>query len=168
MIKEFLKYLGLFLLLVLLQEFVFNNIQLNGFLNPYVYVLFILVLPFQTPRWILLVSGFMLGLSVDIFSDTLGFHAFATTLMAFARPYVLNIISGREEFDKGNIPSMAGYGSGWFIKYASALILIHHFSLFYLEAFSFHGFFFTFIRVVLSSAFTLVFIVLAQMLFYKR
>jgi rod shape-determining protein MreD len=168
MIKDFFKYTGLFLLLVLLQEFVFNNIQLSGFLNPYIYVLFILVLPFKTPQWVLLVSGFLLGFSVDIFTDTLGFNAFSTTLMAYCRPYVLNIISGREEFDKGKIPSMAGYGIGWFIKYAATLIVIHHFTLFYLEAFSFHGFFFTFFRVVLSSAFTLLFIIIAQLLFYKR
>ena len=95
MIKFLLKYFGLFVLLVLLQEFFFSNIQLSGFINPYVYVLFVLMLPMKTPRWILLTTAFLLGLSVDLFADTLGFHTFATTLIAFVRPDVINFFTNR-------------------------------------------------------------------------
>lgn len=167
MIKLLLKYFGLFVLLVLLQEFFFSNIQLSGFLNPYIYVLFVLMLPLKTPQWILLVSSFLLGLSVDIFADTLGFHAFATTLIAYVRPNVLNFFTNRDDFTKGAIPTMGTYGIPWFLRYAGVMILIHHFTLFYLEAFTFHGVFFTLFRVIASSALSLLMIVFAQLLFYK-
>ncbi len=168
MIKFLLKYFGLFVLLVLLQEFFFSNIQLSGFINPYVYVLFVLMLPMKTPRWILLTTAFLLGLSVDLFADTLGFHAFATTLIAFVRQDVINSFTNRDDFGKGAIPTMASYGLQWFLRYAGAMIVIHHFALFYLEAFTFHGFFFTMFRVIVSSVFTLLIVVLAQYLFYKE
>lgn len=168
MIKFLLKYFGLFVLLVLLQEFFFSNIQLSGFLNPYVYVLFVLMLPMKTPRWLLLTAAFLLGLSVDIFADTLGFHAFATTLIAFVRPYVINFFTHRDDFGKGSVPSLAVYGLPWFLRYAASMIVIHHFALFYLEAFTFQGFFFTFFRIIISSAFTLLVVLLAQYLFYKE
>jgi rod shape-determining protein MreD len=168
MIKFLLKYFGLFVLLVLLQEFFFSNIQLSGFINPYVYVLFVLMLPMKTPRWILLTTAFLLGLSVDLFADTLGFHAFATTLIAFVRPDVINFFTNRDDFGKGSVPTMAAYGLQWFLRYAGVMILIHHFALFYMEAFTFHGFFFTMFRVVVSSVFTLLIVVLAQYLFYKE
>ncbi|SDB99752.1 rod shape-determining protein MreD [Williamwhitmania taraxaci] len=168
MIKYLLKYFGLFVLLVLLQEFFFSNIQLSGYLNPYVYILFVLMLPLNTPRWIMLVTAFLLGLSVDLFANTLGFHAFATTLLAFIRPNIIALFSNRDDYNQGPVPTMAGFGLPWFLRYAGLCILIHHFTLFYLEAFTFHGFFFTFLRVILSSVFTLVIIVLSQLLFYKE
>lgn len=142
--------------------------QLSGFLNPYVYVLFVLMLPMKTPRWVMLVSAFLLGLSVDLFADTLGFHAFATTLLAFVRPNIIASFTSRDDYGKGPVPSLSAYGLQWFLRYAGVAILIHHFTLFYMEAFTFHGFFFTLLRIILSSVFTLIFVVLAQFLFYKE
>jgi len=70
-------------ILILFQVFVLNNIQVSGYINPYMYVLFILLLPFETPRWLLLISGFAIGISIDLFANTPGMHASATVFMAF-------------------------------------------------------------------------------------
>ena len=67
MINLYVRNIGRFIVLVLFQVLVLNNIQFSGYVNPFMYVLFILLLPFETPRWLLLLSGFLLGLSVDIF-----------------------------------------------------------------------------------------------------
>jgi len=67
MIKSFLTYFFLFVILIVTQLLVFNNIELSGYINPYVYVLFILLLPFDVPRVVLLLSAFLLGLCIDLF-----------------------------------------------------------------------------------------------------
>ncbi len=157
-----------FIILVLFQVLVLNNIQFSGFVNPFMYVLFILLLPFETPRWLLLVSGFLLGLSVDIFSNTLGLHASATLFMAFLRPYVLRVISPRDGYETGTFPRVFYYGIAWFLNYAIILVFAHHLFLFYLEVFRFSEFFRTLLRVILSSSFSILFIVLSQYIVFRK
>jgi len=79
-----------FLLLVLFQVLVLNNIEFLGFINPYLYILFILSLPVQTPRWFALLLAFVLGLTIDTFSNTMGMHAFASVLICFLRNGIIN------------------------------------------------------------------------------
>ena len=157
-----------FIVLVLFQVLVLNNIQFSGYMNPFMYVLFILLLPFETPRWLLLISGFLLGISVDIFSDTLGLHASASVFMAFLRPYVLSVISPREGYESGTYPRVFYYGLTWFLQYAVILVVMHHVFLFYFEVFRFSEFFRTFLRVVLSSSFSIAIIVLSQYIIYRK
>ena len=79
MYSDILKYLGLTVILLLLQFLVLNNINFMGYVNPYIYILIILLLPYRITRWMLLIIGFALGFAVDYFSNTLGlpYHRFA-------------------------------------------------------------------------------------------
>jgi rod shape-determining protein MreD len=167
MIKLLPRYIFSFIVLVLVQVFVLNNIQLGGFINPYFYVLFILILPFEIPSWVLLFVALLLGLSIDLFSSTLGMHSSATVFMAFLRPYVLKLIAPRDGYEKETLPQLKYYGAGWYIRYASILILAHHAFLFYIEVFSLSNFFATFVRVVLSSIFTILLVLISQYFFRK-
>lgn len=162
------KYLFMFIVLVLLQVLLLNHIQISGLINPYMYILFILLLPFDTPKFLLLVSGFLLGLTIDTFTNTPGMHASATTFLAFIRPGVINLISSRDVFELNAPPRINTLGFNWFIKYCMSLVLIHHFFLFYIEAFTLHGFFITFSRSILSAVFTIVLIIISQYLIYKE
>ena len=168
MIKALPKIILRFIILVLIQVLIFNNIELSGYINPYIYILFILLLPFDTPGWLLLLLGFLLGISIDIFSDTPGMHTIATTLTAFLRPFVLDIIAPRDGYETGANPRISNYGLTWFLRYAGILTVIHHFVLFYIEIFHFGGFFPTLFRVILSSAVTLLIIVLSQYVVYRQ
>lgn len=168
MIKEITRHLGNFFLLLLIQVLILNHIEFSGFINGYLYVLFILILPFETPKWLLLIAAFMMGFSVDLFCQTLGIHTLATITMAFIRPYLLEVISPREGYDIGVRPNVNSFGFYWFLKYAIILVLAHHFVLFYTETFHFHQFFSTFFRVILSSMFTIILIILSQLLILKR
>ncbi len=168
MIRVLPRNIVRFVLLVLLQVLVFNNIQLGGYLNPYIYVLFLLLMPFETPRWLLLVAAFGLGISIDVFTNTLGMHAAATVFMAFIRPFVLNAIAPRDGYEIGTFPRLFFYGFKWFFKYSFILILAHHFVLFYLEVFSFAHFFHTLSRVLLSTVFSTLFIVLSQYIAFRK
>ena len=157
-----------FILLVLFQVLVLNNIQINGYINPYYYVLFILILPFETPKWLILFSGFFLGLTIDFFSHTIGMHAAATTLMAFLRPSVIRLLSANRDLDPGMEPSVRDMGFSWYFTYSLILIFFHHLLLFYLEVFRFNEFFQTLGRVVISTVVTLVLIIIGDYIIRKR
>lgn len=168
MIRNLPRYLLQFILLILLQVLLLNNIQLGGYINPYFYILFILLLPFDTPAWFVLILGFVLGFSVDLFMNTLGLHASATVFMAFLRPSVLKFIAPRDGYEPGTLPRIAHQGAEWFIRYTVILTLGHHLFLFYAEAFHFADFFATLLRVLLSTIFSSLLIVMSQYFIYRE
>ena len=156
-----------FVLLVLVQVLILNHIQLSGYLNPYLYVLFLLLLPFEIRNWLLLLLAFVLGFTVDIFSNTLGMHLAATLFMAYCRPFVLSIIEPRGGYEVGSIPSIRDMGLTWFVSYAGILVLLHHLLLFFLEVFRFSEAWITLGRVFASAACTMLLILIAQYLTYR-
>ncbi|MCX6326043.1 MAG: rod shape-determining protein MreD [Bacteroidia bacterium] len=166
MINSILRFVLIFILLILLQILLFNNIQFSGYVNPYVYLMFILLLPVEIPSWVLLLLSFATGLVMDIFSGSAGMHTSATVLAGFVRPYVLRLISPRDGYETGSDPSMVTYGFRWFFTYVLLIVLVHHTTLFYLEVFRFADFFRTMLRVLLSSLFTVTFILLIE--YYRR
>lgn len=99
MIINILKYALIFVVSVMLQVLVFNNILIAKMISPFFYILFILLLPFETPRSAMLVLAFVLGLSIDAFNNTLGVHAAASVLVAYLRPSLLSLISSRETLE---------------------------------------------------------------------
>jgi rod shape-determining protein MreD len=166
MINSILRYILIFVLLILLQVLLFNNIQFSGYVNPYVYIMFILLLPVEIPSWLLLLLAFATGLIIDFFSGSPGVHTSATLLAGFVRPYVLRGVSPRDGYEPGSDPSMNIYGFRWFFTYTLLIVLIHHTTLFYLEVFRLADFFRTMLRVILSSIFSLTFILLIE--YYRR
>lgn len=160
-------YSLLFAVSVLVQVLIMNHIQFSHFVNPYFYLLFLLLLPVGVPRYMLLLLGFGLGLTIDLFSNTPGVHASATVLVAFIRPFLLNT-ANLDEQEKAIRPTIYNMGFTSFIRYAAIIVLIHHFVMFYLEVFSFTGFFQTFLRSFFSSIFTFVFIVISQFLIFRK
>ncbi|HBF88291.1 MAG TPA: rod shape-determining protein MreD [Bacteroidales bacterium] len=157
-----------FIGLVLLQVFILNNIQFSGYFNPFLYTLFILLLPFEIPTWFLLILSFILGVTVDVFSNTLGLHTAATVFMGFLRPYVLKVLSPRDGYEPGTLPKIGNFGLSWFLKYSIALVFAHHFMLFFLEVFGFDNFFSTIFRIIASSIFTISLIILSQYITYRK
>jgi len=157
-----------FFFLILLQVLILNNINLGGFINPYLYVLFVLMLPMETPGWLVLLSAFFLGLGIDIFMQTLGIHSASTVFMAYCRRYVLRLLSPRDGYDFGLQPSIRDMGFTWYFSFAGILILLHHCLLFFLEVFRFSEFFATLGRTVMSTFFTLLLVILCQFLAYKK
>lgn len=156
-----------FIILIFIQIFILNKVYLGGYINPYLYVLFILTLPFNTPKWLLLPSAFLCGLVIDYFSNSLGMNAAACTFIGFMRPVVLQTIMVNREFSPGDEPGIGTMSPRWFFIYASIMVVIHHLILFYIEVFRFSEFFVTFFRAMLSSAVTLILISITQFLFFK-
>ncbi len=107
MIVTVFKQVVIFFLLVLFQGLILNNIEFGSYVVPFLYVIFILALPFETPNWLVLIIGFVLGLTVDSFTNTLGMHTSATVIMAFCRAYVLKLIKPLPQ-PKPELPRFTG------------------------------------------------------------
>ena len=156
-----------FVVLVLLQVLVIDHIRLGGYVHPYIYLIFIMLLPFGTPKWQLLVFGFVLGLTVDLFTGTPGLHAGATTLMAFCRPSIISLISGNQKFENIPEPNLGQLGGMWFFRYVLCLVFVHHFALFLLESFSFRLIGQIMLRILLSVPVS-VFLIMMILFIFKR
>lgn len=157
-----------FLLLVLIQVLVLNNMNLGGFMNPYIYVLFILLLPSNINKSLLLILAFITGLTIDYFGNTLGLHASACVAIAFLRPGTINLFFRNHEFSGDEEPGPSSIGYGGFLKYAISLMFIHQTILFYLEILSFSDFFFTLSKVLLSTVLSVILMMIAILLTGKR
>ncbi len=164
LLKNIIRFIGL----VLLQILVFNNIEVFSFITPFIYILFIIMLPFDTPKWVILVSGFMMGMCVDIFSNTGGIHTASTVLMAYISPWAQKVVSSKQDPEAGTQPGIKTMGFRWFFFYTLILTTVHHICLFYLEIFSLTDFFGTLKHALYNVAFTMVFIIISQYLFIGR
>lgn len=157
-----------FVVLVLIQVFLLKNISLYNLSVPYLYILFIMLLPFETPNLLLFLLAFLLGLSIDAFYDTPGLHAAACVLMAFVRVLFISITVQKDGFDTEPEPTLGNMGFRWYFAYSAILILFHHFFLFNLEVFRLTEIQYTLLRFISSSVFTLFLILTSSFLFYRR
>jgi len=151
--------------LVLVQVFIFNKINIGGFANPMIYPLFIILLPFETNKNFSLFIAFMLGLSIDLFTGSIGLHTSATVFMAFIRPLAYSLISSNKVFESGIKPGINDLGLMWFISYTSALIFAHHIFFFLIEIFTFDEILHTFTKIVLSSLLSIFSIIVIDVVF---
>jgi len=166
MINSILRFGLIFILLVLAQILLFNNIQFSGYVNPYIYIMFILLLPAEIPAALTLFLSFGIGIVIDFYSGSVGMHAFASTFAGFVRPFVLRSISPRDGYTPGEQLSMLSYGFRWFLLYAAIIVFVHHAVLFFVEAFRIIDFLRTFFRIILSTVFSLTFIMIIE--FYRK
>ncbi|MCF8366602.1 MAG: rod shape-determining protein MreD [Bacteroidales bacterium] len=157
-----------FIVLLLLQVLVFNNVDFNSYVYPAFYVYFILLLPFETAGWLLLLSSFLMGLSVDFFTNSLGINAAASTFTAFLRPALFKLLKSKKEYVPGITPGIKDLGFRWFFAYALILIFAHHSVLFFLEIFNFNDALQTIHRIIASSVATIILVLLTQAFFNKK
>ena len=94
MIQNYRKYSIRFITLILLQILVMNNINLFGYLNPMIYLLFLLLFPFYLNQTVYIFLGFLMGLSIDLFSQGGGAHTIASLTICFIRPAIIGVIFG--------------------------------------------------------------------------
>lgn len=125
-----------FIVLALVQVFILNKIHLFGYATPLLYLYFILTLGQGVTRNQLMLLAFVLGLVIDVFSNTFGIHAAASTLVAFLRPALIRLFFLRDEGEPFT-PGIRAMGGGAFARYALLATLIHHTVVFCLEYFSF-------------------------------
>lgn len=153
--------------LVLIQILLLRNLSFYNIATPFVYILFLLLLPFGIPNLLLYLVAFITGLALDAFYDTLGVHTAACVMLAFVRILFISVTVNRDGFDEPE-PTLGNMGFKWFILYAFLCTFSHHLVLFFLETFRLTEFSYTLLRCFFSGVFTLFTVVLIEFMFYNR
>jgi len=157
-----------FCLFMAIQILIFLHFSLfQGTALCFVYIAFLLILPYDISNISLILIGFFSGLFVDMFYNTGGIHAAATVLIAFLRPYIINTLTPRGGYEEGVELSVASLGFRWFATYAIILIFIHHFMLFIIWLLGFGDVLLVLSKTIASSVFTLVIVLLFQYLIFS-
>ena len=157
-----------FFVIAAFQVFILDGVHLLGYINPLIYLWFILMLPTNTPKWAVLLLSFSMGFVVDIFAGYIGIHCAVLTFIGFIRPLFINIFFSGKEIESNLRPSIAEMGLSTFLPYLAFLVFIHHFLYFSFEIFSFSEFFKTLLRIFLSSITTILLILLFDFLFFRK
>lgn len=163
LINNIFRFIGL----LLLQVLILNHINLFGFINPMVYIVFVILYPIKKKKTLFLVLSFLLGLAVDVFSDSGGINAAATLCIAYFRLSILNTILRKTEFDY-LLFNLRAISFGKALLFISILTVIHHFIVFSLEYFSFSSIIPIISNTIQTSIFTILISVLGIIIFSKK
>ena len=156
-----------FIILLLLQVTILNRINFGGFINPQIYVLYVVLFPYYNKhKGYLLMSSFFLGISIDFFMNSGGINAFSLTLIAYFRQDIFNMIVGKQ--DKNESLYFYDIPTTKVITYVIILTFIHSASMFWLENFSFDELGSMFARIFFSTLYSTVIIYFTLVLFLRR
>lgn len=156
------------ILIVLAQVVFFKNLVLFDSAFCFAYILIFLMLPMDTNPVVQLFVGFVVGIIVDMFYNTLGIHAAASVLLMYLRTYWSQVMTPSGGYDAGPKINVRTQGLGWFLAYTYPLLFVHALLLFFIEASGFSLFWQTMQKAFYSSIFTLAVILVIQYLFYKK
>jgi rod shape-determining protein MreD len=157
----------LFISLVLLQVLILNNINLFGYLNPYIYIVFVFFYPLRKEKGSFLLLSFFLGLSIDFFLNSGGINAAATLFIAYFRLPILTYVLRKSDFDY-QLFNVRSISFGKSITYIFFLTFIHSLIIYSLEYFSLNAFFEIIKKTILSTVFTVTLIYIIIILFTKK
>ncbi len=159
-----------FCLFILVQVFVLDNVPpLHHLVTPHLYFLFILWLPFKMGRKNVMILAFLLGFALDCFTKTYGLHAAPCVLIAYFRPFLINILISQEGAESNyNEPSIKSMGFTPYFTFVAILTFAHHIILFFLQALQTGGYLYFLIKTLLSTLLSLLLIFLTELLFVRK
>ncbi|MFP4845320.1 rod shape-determining protein MreD [Winogradskyella sp. PE311] len=161
-----ITHIARFIALLLAQVIICNHINFLGYINPYIYIIFILLFPIRDTRIALLLVSFLLGMLIDMFSDSGGVHAAASVVLAYVRPVILKSSFGML-YEHQSV-KFSNTDLGNLITYVVLAVLIHHTILFSLEIFNISSILLILKKTLFSSIFTLILSVLIIILFSRN
>ncbi len=157
-----------FVVLLLLQVLVFNHVHIFGYATPMPYIYFLLILPNSTPRWLYVLLGFVLGLLIDLFTNTPGMAAGSLCLVGLVAPWLLKVFAPSDRDDDTLEPSSKSMEWGGFMRYVVTAVLLHCLCFFILEAFSFFDWQVLLINIAGSTVLSTLFIVAMELIRNKK
>lgn len=161
-----LRNISRFLLLLFIQIFICNYVHLLGFINPYIYIFALLLLPLTIPKSAQYLIAFATGFIVDIFAMTYGIHASASLVIIFIRPYVISALTvGKNKETQTTVPVPGQKDFKWLLIYTLILVFTHHFLITMMELFTFRRFWITIGTTLLNTIFTTFVILSIQYIF---
>ena len=163
---DWTKQIGRYIVVMLLQVLLFDQLQLLGVCHPYIYVLCLLMMPITLPHSADMIIGAAVGIVMDIFCNSLGVHMAACILLMFLRPYILGtIVSDKDRLNEQI--NLRTIGMEALVKYVGILVVIHHLTVFMLAAWSWSHIGFVLIETVVSSFITGLIVIGYNALIYK-
>lgn len=156
-----------FVVLLSVQILILNNVNLFGYVEPMIYIWFILILPYKTPKWAVLLLSFLMGFCVDVFSGQVGFHTAVSVFTGFVRPLFLSSFESNQQTSSFDIPTSSNMGFAPYLAYISVLSTIHIGLLISIETFRWSEILQNLLRIGLSSLSTILLIVLCDLIFFK-
>ena len=163
---EWTKQIGRYLLVMLLQVLLFDQLQLWGACHPYIYVLCLLMMPITLPHSADMLIGAFAGFTMDIFCNSLGVHMAACILLMYIRPYLIGVIVNDKDRLNEQI-SLHAIGMEALLKYTVIMVLIHHLTVFSLAAWSWSHMGFVLLETIVSSTITILLVIGYNVLRYK-
>lgn len=157
-----------FAVTLLIQVFICMNIHLFGCINAYIYLLALLMLPLELPRWVQYLIAFATGFVVDAFSMTYGIHASASLLIIFIRPYLVSLLNGRKTSDTIERLTPAAKDFSWIFAYTLILVFIHQIAVVMLETWSFSHFWKTLLVILGNTILTTTLILGCEYIFIPK
>ena len=156
----------LFLWTIFIQIFILNNIQLSGYINPYYYLIFILYIPSKYPKFTILLLSFLIGFVIDLFSQSYGIHAFTSVLIAYLKIVWTSKIAASKDTEE--LIEINNLSISDFITLSCYFILIHHFTLFFLERLNLYEIASILSSTIASSIFTLFLFIIHKLFSIKK
>jgi len=163
---DWIKQIGRYILVMLLQVLLLDQLQLWGACHPYLYILCLMMMPITLPHSVSMIIGAVVGLVMDIFCNSLGVHTAACILLMFIRPYLIGAIVNDKDRLNEQI-SLRAIGMEALIKYVVIMVLIHHLTVFLLAAWSWAHIGFVLLETLVSSLITISLIIAYNALRYK-
>ena len=161
---RFLEYGIFFIILVLLQVFLFDNLNLGLYVRPLVYIAFIILLPFKTGAAAAILCGLAIGGAMDLLSGGDGLNIIASVATGLFRTAALRMTTTGDTIREGGSPSAHSMGAGSFLGYCSVMVLVHCFIFFSFEALSWSYYWLTVLRIIASAAVTLILLMAVRLL----
>ena len=159
------KYIILLPFFLFVQIYILNEVMFASYINPYLYLIILFVMPFKTQKWFLLIYAFILGLSVDIFSETLGMHSSACLIIALLKPAITKITIPHNIIEENDELIVQKIGIKSFILFTSIVVFIHHSILFILEHASID--LRILLKIILSTIISSIIITICQFFFFR-
>lgn len=161
-----IQLISRFIILVFVQVLILNNINFLGYINPYLYILFIMLFPVRNNRTAIVFISFLLGLCIDVFSDSGGVHAAACVFVAYIRPTFLKFSFGTVydyqtiKFNQTELSTR--------LTYFTLITVVHHLVLFSLEVFNISKIILILQKTLFSSIFTILLCLIMTILFSNK
>ncbi|MEG1585311.1 MAG: rod shape-determining protein MreD [Bacteroidales bacterium] len=156
--RSLIQYVLFTCIILLVQVLILNNIHLGGFATPFLYIWLILKLPNDLSRPLTITIGFFLGLAVDLFANTPGMHALATSFLAYMKEPLMVLFVPREDVKNGTA-SIKLMGMGAYLRYLISAVVLYCMALYLIEAFTFFNFWILMMKIVSSALFTFLLII---------
>ncbi len=166
--KKTLSFIILLLLLLISQFFIFDKLFLINLPNIYVFIFFIIILPYNFNKYYILLISFLLGFFMDITNFTPGIHTIASTFIGYFRQFLLKLYSPSIKYENGEVLSYKKYGIAWLLKYYISMIFIFELIVFLFQYFSINRFFDSFLRLLLGTTLSFAFIFIFYLFFERR